>query len=386
MDIINVKEQINTLTYEVPMKYLFKSLFLLYIITRLALSGRVSYMELAIILILTATNIIKEKYYNSIVVTAVEFVIIAFACTYNTSFILLLGIIAEEVFYHKAYIGILPVIVFSFYFLKLEEVSQFLLIIGVCCILGHLYRNFEDKEKIFIQSYDKERHYSYELEQAKAKLLNSTSEAAHVAEVRERNRIAREIHDNVGHSIAGILLQLQASYKLFDRDEDKSRELLNKSIGELSSSLTLLRDTVHNIKPNESLGIEYIKRIIDNFNFCSVDFQYTGDFNTLSASQLEMLHTNIKEALTNTSKHSNATRVEISIDMNDKFIRLYIKDNGTGCENIKEGLGLSGMKERIRNIGGSISISSDRGFIIVCVIPKGIREGGGIFEGIDSRR
>lgn len=368
------------------MKYLLKSLFLLYIITRLALSGEVSYMEIVIILILTAANIIKEKYYGSIFVTAVEFVIIAFACTYNTSFILLLGIIADEVFYHKAYIGILPVIAFGFFFLKLEEVPQFLLLIGVCCILGYLSRNYEDEEKTFIQSYDKERRYRYELEQAKAKLINSSNEAAHVAEIKERNRIAREIHDNVGHSIAGILLQLQASQKLFDRDSNKSRELLDKSIGELSNSLTLLRDTVHNIKPSESLGIEYIKRIIDNFSFCPVDFRYTGDFNAISAGQLEMLHTNIMEALTNTSKHSNATRVDISIDINDKFIRLCIKDNGTGCANIKEGLGISGMKERIKNTGGSISISSDNGFIIVCLIPRDVKEGGGIFESADSRR
>lgn len=367
------------------MKYLFKTLFLIYIITQLALSGRVSYVEVSVILILTALNIFKEKYYNSIIVTTVEFVIIFFACTFNTDFILLYGIVAEDIFYHRVYPGILLVAVAGVYFLKPVNVPQYLLTVVICSISGYLFRKLEDKGKNFIESYDKERHYRYELEQAKAKLINSSNEAAHVAEIKERNRIAREIHDNVGHSIAGILLQLQASQKLFDRDSNKSRELLDKSIVELSGSLTLLRDTVHNIKPSESLGIEYIKRIIDNYSFCPVDFRYTGDFNTISAGQLEMLHTNIMEALTNTSKHSNATRVDISIDINDKFIRLCIKDNGTGCANIKEGLGISGMKERIKNTGGSISISSDNGFIIVCLIPRDIKEGGGIFESADSR-
>lgn len=368
------------------MKYLFKTLFLLYIIIQLAFSGSLSYMEIAFILIITAANIFKEKYYNSIVVTAFEFIIITLGCTYNTGFVILYGIVAEDIFYHRAYPGILALAAAGFYFLKLEEAPQFLLIIGICSILGYLTSSFRDKEKGFIQSYDRERQYRYELEQAKTKLINSTKEAAHVAEIKERNRIAREIHDNLGHSIAGILLQLQASQKLFDRDGDKSRELLNKSIVELSSSLTLLRDTVHNIRPMESLGIEYIKKIIENFSFCPVDLKYTGDFNGLSAVQLEMLQTNIKEALTNASKYSKATRVDISIDINDKFIRLYIKDNGIGCTSIKEGLGISGMKERIKNIGGSISISSDNGFIIVCIIPREIKEGGGLFEGTDSRR
>lgn len=367
------------------MKYIFKSLFLLYIIITLALSGSASYVEIGIILALTALNIFKDKYYNSFIISVIEFFIITFACMNNTNFILLYGIIAWDVLYHKAYPGIIPVIGAGFYFLNLREVPQFLLTAGTCGIFGFLAREIEEKEKTFIESYDKERHYRYELEKAKAKLINSSNEAAHVAEVKERNRIAREIHDNVGHSIAGILLQLQASQKLFERDKDKSRELLNKSIAELSNSLTLLRDTVHNIRPSESLGIEYIKRIIENFNFCPIDFKYTGDFNTLSAGQLEMLRTNMKEALTNASKYSRATKVDISIDINDKFIRLYIRDNGIGCTNIKEGLGISGMKERIKNIGGSISISSDNGFIIVCIIPRDVKEGGGIFEGIDSR-
>lgn len=367
------------------MNYLFKGIFILYTIIQLALTGSASYMDIVFMLIISASVIFKEKYYNSIIVTAFEFIVITFACSNNRSFILLYGIIAEDIFYHKAYPGMLALVAAGFYFLGIKEVPQFLLIIGICSISGYLVRSFKDREKTFIQSYDNERHYRYELEQAKAKLLNSSKETVHVAEIKERNRIAREIHDNVGHSIAGILLQLQASQKLFDRDRDRSRELLDKSIGELSNSLTLLRETVHNIRPNESLGIEYIKKIIENYNFCPVEFKHTGDFNALSAAQLEMLQTNIKESLTNASKYSKATKVDISIDVNDKFIRLYIKDNGIGCTSIKEGLGISGMKERIRNVGGSISISSDKGFMIVCIIPRDIKEGGGIFEGAHSR-
>ena len=367
------------------MRYLYKALFLLYTAIQLALSGNLSYLDIATILILAAIIIIKEKYYNSILASAVKFLIITYACTHNGNFILLYGIIVEDAAYHRAYSGLLPVAAAGYYFIPLDEMPVFLLISGVSGIFGYLSREFEDSKRAFTMSFDKERQYRYELEQAKAKLLNSSREAAHVAEIKERNRIAREIHDHAGHSIAGILLQLQASSKLFDRDRDKSKELLDKSIGELSSSLEHLRDTVHNIKPSESLGIEYIKKIVENYTYCPVNFTWGGDFNQLSAGQLEILQTNIKEALTNTSKYSNATRVDISIDINDKFIRLYIKDDGSGCKQIKEGLGISGMKERIANVGGSISISSEGGFMIVCIIPRDNMKGGGLFEGIDSR-
>lgn len=56
---------------------------------------------------------------------------------------------------------------------------------------------------------------------------------------------------------------------------------------------------------------------------------------------MEMLCSNIKEALTNAAKHSRATKVEISIETNERYVRLYIRDNGVGCASVKEGLGLS---------------------------------------------
>lgn len=71
--------------------------------------------------------------------------------------------------------------------------------------------------------------------------------------------------------------------------------------------------------------------------------------------------------------------------MNEIYTRLYIRDNGTGCVKIKEGMGLSGMRERVENMGGSFSISSEKGFMIVCVIPIESEKGSGVFENINSR-
>lgn len=368
------------------MNYIFKSVFLVYIIGQLVINNNVTFFEVALILIITAANIYKEKYYNSILITLVEFVLITLIGKLNPSFLFLYGLLAYDIFYQRIYLGLIPLSIGGFYYLNLEYIPFFLLIIGISGVFGYLKGAYEEKERTFLESYDKERRYRYELEQAKAKLMNSSLEVAHIAEIKERNRIAREIHDNVGHSIAGILMQLQASYKLSGKDDKKANELLKKSIDELSNSLTIIRDTVHNIKPLENMGIEYIKSVIDNYSFCDIDFKYSGDFNNLSANLLQIIHTNIKEALTNISKHSNATSVNITIDINERFVRLYIKDNGVGCRKVIEGLGISGMKERVNNIGGSISISSDNGFLIVCVIPRELKEGAGIFEDTNSRR
>jgi signal transduction histidine kinase len=183
-------------------------------------------------------------------------------------------------------------------------------------------------------------------------------------------------------------MQLQAAYKLHGRDSQKSADILKKSIEALAEAITLLRDTVHNIKPKEKLGVEYIKNIINDFKFCDINFSFSGDFNRISPNYLEIFCTNIKEALTNVSKHSNATRVDIKIDINELYTRVYIKDNGNNSNNdskkITEGLGLSGMRERVLNANGSISISSEDGFMITCIIPFENSGGGKIFESINS--
>jgi signal transduction histidine kinase len=365
------------------MQYLFKCLFLLFIISKLATSNSIGYLEICIVLIIIASNIVREKYINSVIVIIFEFIIITYGTTLNPDFSVFYGIICFDLVTKKKYLGVVFTIASVLYLLELKFVPEILLIIGICSLLSHLNNGNKSNSELLRLSFDKERKYNHELELTKVKLMNSSADAARIAEVNERNRIAREIHDNIGHSIAGVLMLLQASFKLFDRDNEKSKDLLAKSIQNLSEGLTLLKNTVYNIKPNIELGINYISEIINNFSFCEVDLEYSGNFNNLLPDYAEILGTNIKEALTNASKYSKATLVKISIDINENYIRLYIKDNGVGCYKINESLGLSGMKERIKNVGGNISINGEDGFLIVNVIPLK-REVGGMFEGINS--
>lgn len=366
------------------MNYIFKILFLIYIVLKMSISSEIASMDIIILLAVISLNIFKERFYNQIaigvIITVFEAVIITLEVRYNPLFMILYAIIAYDIIRLKLYIFVIPILLFGFYSLNVDRLLDFSLLIMLNCFFSYISSSLKRKEKNFKESYDRERQYRYELEQSKIKLINMSKEIAHITEVKERNRIAREIHDTVGHKIAGILLQLQASHKLMDKDNKKSGELLQNSIENLSDALTVLRDTVHNIKPKDKVGIEYIKQIIDDFAFCHVDFSYKGDFNSISANNLELISFIIKEALTNALKHSNADNIIISINIYDKIIRLYIKDNGIGCEKIKEGLGISGMKERLNNMGGSISIDSKIGFMIVAIIPRENVQGGAMGE------
>jgi signal transduction histidine kinase len=351
------------------MNYILKLSFFGYIMARLVAASSIEYMEVVVLLLAAAFSVYREKFGSSIVLFVLEGAIIYYGSTFNAAFSFLFGLMVYDLISSKYYIGVMPVLFAGLYLLKSQELITFIFVISLSCIFAYMKGILQRKEELYRNSYDRQREYSYQLEQTKARLMASAEEAAHMAEVKERNRIARQIHDNVGHSIAGILMQLQAAKKLYHKDEEKAYELLENSIEALSNTLTVMRDTVHNIKPAEKLGIEYIRQVIESFSYCPVDLSTSGDFSELPVNIMQILHYNIKEALTNVSKYSNATHVDINIDVNFKFVRLQIKDNGINHVEFKEGLGISGMKERVWNIGGTIAFSNDNGFLIVCVIP-----------------
>ncbi|SDZ21181.1 Signal transduction histidine kinase [Proteiniborus ethanoligenes] len=371
------------------MHYIFKLLILIYTIFKMSISYEISPTEIIILLVVISFDIYREKYNKhealDIIIALIEATLIAVGARYNSLFIILLAIGAYDFIRVRIYFLIIPILLFGFFTLGLNQFGDFSLLIVLSCFFSFVTTSLKEKETNYKESYDRERQYRYDLEQSRIKLINMSKEIVYITEVKERNRIAREIHDTVGHKIAGVLLQLQASFKLRTKDNEKSDKLLKDSIENLSDTLIVLRNTVHNIKPKDKVGIEYIKEIIHNFSFCTVDFSYKGDFNNISPNNLEVISLSIKEALTNASKHSQADKIIISIDVYEKFIRLFIKDNGTGCENIKEGLGISGMRERLTNIGGSISIDSRDGFMIVAIIPIENIQGGVRIEGTYSR-
>ncbi|MCR3761480.1 sensor histidine kinase [Clostridium felsineum] len=360
-----------------------KTIFFLYVLIEFGISSVNERFIIIMFLINVIMFVLKERFFKAKYTSFVELLIVMVSCYYNNCFTFLLPIVIFDFVYDEFYLGMIPAFIGMMYF----KVYINLNIIGFCIIsamIAYCLKIMEKKEEQYRKIYDDERRLIYELEDAKVKLMNSSLEVAHMAEIKERNRIARDIHDNVGHSIAGTFMQLQVALKLYDRDSEKSKKILKESIDRISESLTLIRNTVHNIVPKEEVGIDYIKNIIDNFKFCSVDFSCNGNTELISITNMQVIALNIKEALTNALKYSSATKVIINIDINDKFIRVYIKDNGIGASTtIKEGLGISGMRDRIRAVGGSISTSGENGFLIVCIIPIN-GEGGRIFEGTNS--
>jgi signal transduction histidine kinase len=234
--------------------------------------------------------------------------------------------------------------------------------------IGLLEGRWHSREEELLGSDSHNRSKRFELERERESAATRAANAARIAEISERARIAQDIHDHAGHEITGALIALQTAANLAESNAVQSAELLNRAITRLESASVTLRETVHNLRPAKvESGLEEICR---SFDFCEIDCSQIAE----PSVHGEVFAANLKEALTNITRHgieSGATEVRVRVDENADYIRMIIADNGRPPDSYKLGMGISGMKDRVRRLGGTLTISTDAGFKVTQVIPKG---------------
>lgn len=221
--------------------------------------------------------------------------------------------------------------------------------------------NDEMREKIHLLSGKLDKDIEYE------------RQMKYTSQLEERNKIAQEIHDRLGHAIAGSLMQLEAANLLLDKDRNKTQEMIQNVINVLRDGMESIRFTLRNIKPAaEQLGINRLKLLLDEFsasNNVRITLLHTGNLERISHLQWKVIHDNMNEGLTNVLKYAGATTVSVNIEVLNKFIKAEIKDNGIGAYKIKKGLGIRGMEERSESIGGKVIVDGTKGFSIITLLP-----------------
>jgi len=235
-------------------------------------------------------------------------------------------------------------------------------------MIGFVENKWNKWECELIERDHNERAQRLKLESQIDQSTKDSINAARLAELTERARIAQSIHDHVGHEMHGALIALQTAQKLYEKEDDRTGELLTQSLNRLESASATLRETVHNLRPAYTVGADTLAQICKGFEFCPVEFSQSGDLSDVV--HWEVLAANLKELLTNIAKHSEATTATVKIDGNAKYVRLTVKDNGNVRLKHTSGLGLSGMKDRARMAGGTLTVSDTDGFLVVCVLPK----------------
>ncbi|MGG1691777.1 sensor histidine kinase [Heyndrickxia ginsengihumi] len=213
--------------------------------------------------------------------------------------------------------------------------------------------------------------------QTLTKSLNENDEyikqSEYTFKLEERNRISQEIHDRIGHSMTGALIQMEAAKRLMNIDQNKATELLENAIQISKDGIESIRLTLKNMKPpTEQVGIHRLKLFIDEFstkNDLETTLTHGNNIDIISPIQWKIIHENVTEALTNARKYSDANRVYVDITVLNKVIKVEVKDNGKGAAKIKKGLGILGMEERTASIHGKIIVDGTHGFSVTTLLP-----------------
>lgn len=351
------------------MKYLYGSAIFIWIIVD-AVIKNIDFVSTGCVLLALCLFIVKEKFLDRWEASLVYGLALGFLMLQHQILFLLFAVVILDLAYFKKYplSGLVLAGVIAFAVVTMMAGSLFPHVGGA--VFGFAAGYWSDRQQVLTSLLDKERRLRYQLEKTNSEMLAMKNQIEHFTEIKERNRIAQEIHDSIGHGIAGVLLQLRAAERVITHDAVKAEEVIRTCTSKLAETLETTRKTVYNIRSDQHTGIEYFQQIVQGFKFCPVEFKHTGDFSELSTSNLKALEATLKEALTNAMKYSKATRIEINLDIKKKWVRFYYKDNGVGCKKIIENVGLSSMKERVKNLGGTYSVDGNDGFMIVCTLPN----------------
>lgn len=235
-------------------------------------------------------------------------------------------------------------------------------------ILKYRTVSIENLEKDYHKLRDNTKEISTQLERQNKEILEKQYFEINLATANERNRIARDIHDNVGHLLSRSILQIGAQLAI-NKDEN-TKESLRIIKDTLSEAMDSIRNSVHDLH-EESIDLRSgIYKLIDSFEFCTVKFDYDVETN-LEKNIKYCFIAVAKEALSNIIKHSNATEASVSIREHPALYQLVIQDNGSKFDSeSNDGIGIKNITDRVAALGGNVNISADRGFRIFISIPK----------------
>lgn len=190
----------------------------------------------------------------------------------------------------------------------------------------------------------------------------------HLATLKERNRIAREIHDNVGHLLSRALLMMGAIEAI--NEDETLGEHLSVLKGTLSDAMDSCRVSVHDLY-DDSIDLKAsLESLVNDFTFCPVTLEYSSGPKINKDIKFAVAGI-VKEALSNIAKHSNATQAKVIFMEHEKIYQLLIEDNGTNpTPGDGTGIGLNNMQDRINALGGTFYIRNENGFRIFATIPR----------------
>lgn len=211
--------------------------------------------------------------------------------------------------------------------------------------------------------------------QVNHELENYAAVSEKIAEDKERKRLAREIHDTLGHALTGIAAGVDACIAMIDIHPEATKKQLMVISKVVRQGIVDVRNSLNKLRPGalEQHGFKgAIENMIEEFTSVSdltISLDYRLDKVDFENTKEDILFRVIQESVTNAVRHGDATHIDISLYIEDNSLYLKIQDNGQGCEEIHYGFGLKHMKERLGMINGKVAYDGHHGFLTIVTIP-----------------
>ena len=200
-------------------------------------------------------------------------------------------------------------------------------------------------------------------------LRSSQRQVATLAAVDERNRIARDIHDSVGHHLTAVNIQLEKAITFHEIDPAEAQQAIKDAKRSAESALTDVRDSVSTLREAERPFelTPALHQLINNFGSLPTTLHIDGNETDIAQSTLITLYRVAQEGLTNIEKHAEATETSLKVSLRSPDVTLILEDNGRGIdlelleqksESRDAHFGLSGLQERLELLGGTLTIRS----------------------------
>jgi signal transduction histidine kinase len=216
----------------------------------------------------------------------------------------------------------------------------------------------------------------HELQTANEQLQEYADVTEHMAQTKERNRLAREIHDTLGHTLTGIVTGLDACLALVDVSPEQTRKQLALLSKVGREGIQDIRRSVNELRPDSlerlSLEVAIRKMVTDMSKVSDVRIHFKTEEKHLKFDEDEenAIYRVVQESITNAVRHGQAKEIWITLERIEGEMLLKIHDNGIGCKEMKSGFGTKHIKERIEMLRGTVTFDGQhQGFTVTAHIP-----------------
>jgi len=220
---------------------------------------------------------------------------------------------------------------------------------------------------VFTRIAASEREARASLAEANSLLRENAAQVEELAVTKERNRLAREIHDSLGHYLTVVNVQIGAAQAILEQDRPRALDHLSKAQALTQEGLAEVRRSVAALRasPIESRPLhEALAKLAEQWNAAGLraKFAVAGTIRPLTPQANLTLYRAAQEALTNVGKHAHASSVDLHLDYGDeRLVRLRVKDDGLGSANSEGGFGLLGVRERVQLLNGAVHVHGGAG-------------------------